>query len=191
MQENEGYPTFAGYTMRSNNRRHFFLIIIGLIILVVAILAGLYVLGSTKQSLPLQPALIARATTTPLPTSSVSAVLKTDLTGVLTPTLGSLKVDAGTNPDRSKLAVVVLNGSGIAGAAREVSDYLKGMGYKIIKVDNADAFTYSNLTVLVKKSKSNYAGLLKKDLQANPVFASVSASVSDDIESEAEVIVGK
>jgi hypothetical protein len=44
---------------------------------------------------------------------------------------------------------------------------------------------------MVKSSKSSYEALLKKDLQANPSFASVSASINNSISTDAEVIVGK
>lgn len=193
MSENEpNYQTFADYTMRPRERLRLVNIFAVLFILLGVIFGGLFIIGSLyKKPKTALPAVIITPTVTPLPTSSVSAVLKPSLTGSISPTTGLFIQDKTTNLDRSKLQVSVLNGSGEKGAARQVSSYLEILGYKIAQVGNADAFTYRNLTIQVKKSKSAYAPLLKKDLQANPAFASVSASISDEISGEAEVIVGK
>lgn len=193
MSENEqDYQAFANYTMRSQERPRIVIIFAGIFIFLAVIFGALFIIGALyKKPKPATPTPIITPTATPLPTSSVSAVLKPSLTGSLSPTAGLSVQDKSTNLDRSKLQVSVLNGSGEKGAAKQVSTYLESLGYKIAQVGNAQVFTYRNLTVQVKRSKSAYAPLLKKDLQANPAFASVSASVSDDISGEAEVIVGK
>lgn len=192
IENGSDYQSFADYTMRSSKRPRPVIFFIVIFILLVVILGGLFLIGAFyKKPETTLPAPKVFPIATPLPTSSVSAVLTPVLTGIISPTGGLYIQDKSTNLDRSKLQLSVLNGSGEKGAAREVSSYLESLGYKISKVGNADAFTYRNLTVQVKKIKSAYASLLKKDLQANPAFASVSASVSDEIASEAEVIVGK
>ncbi|MBU4015909.1 LytR C-terminal domain-containing protein [Patescibacteria group bacterium] len=193
MRENgSGYQTFADYTMRPEERGSKRAFIFIVLFILIAVLGGLFIIGALnkkpKKSLPV---VVNIPTVTPLPTSSVSAVLKPNLTGEIYPTTGLSSQDKLTNLDRSKLSVSVLNGSGEKGAAKQVSSYLESLGYKIVKVDNAEVFSYRNLTVQVKRSKSAYASLLKKDLQSNPAYASVSASVSDEIASDAEVIVGK
>lgn len=211
MTDNQGeYQNFPAYTTRSRNSPRLILVIIGFFILFAVILGGLYFLG-TMQKKPvakLQTPLTV-PTQTPLPTSSVSAVLTVSVSGQISPGIslsgtrlhpttqpvspnsGLSKVDRATNLDRSSLVLAVLNGSGEAGAAKGVSAYLESLGYKIARVGNADVFTYKNFTVIVKRNKSGFAGLLKKDLSANPAYASVSASISDDITGDAEVIVGK
>jgi hypothetical protein len=193
MKENEaGYQAFSSYTMRSSNSPRLVFLFIGFFILVGAILVGLFALGSSqKKTAKILSSPIVAATATPLPTSSASATVTIGLTGTASPTNGLSTYDRATNLDRSKLVIAVLNGSGELGAAKQVSSYLESLGYGIAKVGNADVFTYRNLTIQVKKSKSSYASLLKKDLQANPALASVSASISDDISSDAEVIVGR
>lgn len=193
MKENEpGYQAFADYTMRSGERPRIVIILAGIFVLLAVVFGGLYAIGALyRKPKPATPAPIITPTATPLPTSSVSAVLTPSLTGSLSPTGGLSTKDKSTNLDRSKLQLSVLNGSGEKGAAKGVSTYLEGLGYQIVKVGNAEVFTYRNLTVQVKKSKSGYASLLKKDLESNPSFASVSASVSDDISGDAQVIVGK
>ena len=201
MNENEGaYQSFTPYAKQSNNRGRILYIFAGLILLVIIIVAGLFIIGSTrKRVVKVNRAQIAQATATPLPTSSISAVLKETITAEPTGTSlhptssssGLAKIDSATKLNRADLAIAVLNGSGEKGAAAGVSNYLGGLGYKIARVGNADAYSYLNLTVQVKKSKSGFAGLLKKDLESNSAFASVSASISDDIINDAEVIVGK
>lgn len=196
MSENQtDYQTFADYTMRSAGRPRLVIVLAVIFILLGVIFGSLFIIGALyKKPKTALPAVTIIPTATPLPTSSVSAVLKPNLTVTLSPrpsTAGLSTQDKSTNLDRSKLQVSVLNGSGETGAARQVSSYLESLGYKIARVGNADAFTYLNLTVLVKKNMSAYAPLLKKDLQTNPAFASVSASISDEIAGEAEVIVGK
>lgn len=193
MEENEsGYQMFPSYTMRSANSPRLLLVFVLIFILVIAIFGGLFMFGaSQKKSNVVLPTPTIAPTATPLPTSSTSAVLTPSLTRALSPKVGLSVQDKSTNLDRSKLRVIVLNGSGEKGVARQLSSYLESIGYQIVQVGNADAFTYRNVSVQVKSSKSAYASLLKKDLQTNPAFASVSASISDAISSDAEVIVGK
>lgn len=197
MKENESYQNLPSYTMRTRNASKLVLIFVVLFLLVTVALAGLFFLGYSKSGMGMisfyptsyiTPTVVE--TVTPLPTSSASAMM----VGSVSPSssAGELStVDSKTNLDRGELTVAVLNGSGEAGAAGGVSSYLEDLGYKIGRVGNADVFTYQNLTVVVRKSKSSYAGLIKKDLQANPSFASVSVSVSDDVSADAEVIVGQ
>lgn len=202
MNENEsGYQSFADYTMRSAGHPRPVIFLAGFFILIAVIFGVLFMIGAFyKKPKTAAPVVTIVPTATPLPTSSASAVLTPSLTGALTPrqtrlspTAGLSTQERGTNLDRSKLRVSVFNGSGEKGAAGQVSSYLQSLGYQIASVGNAEAFTYRNLTVLVKKSKSEYAPLLKKDLQAasNAAVASVSASVSDEIAGDAEVIVGR
>ena len=193
-EDSTSFPTYSIYKEKSSGKRRIFLIITVFMIVAASILAGLYLLGSaSKKSAPIPVSPTIAVTATPLPTSSVSAVLTPRLTEAIStsPSAGLAKIDTSSKLDRAELDIVILNGSGVAGAAALVSDYLRDLGYTIVRVGNAESYTYKNLTILVKKNKSGFAGLLKKDLQANPSFASVSASISDDISTGAEVIVGK
>lgn len=190
----ESFPSYPDYTEKTHNGRRIFFILAGFMVLVLIVVAGLYVLGAMhKNSAPEAPVPTAKPkpSATPLPTASVSAVMSGSLTASISPTLGLSKIDTTTKLNRAELSIAVLNGSGEKGAASQVADYLKGLGYKIVSVGNADVYTYKNITVQLKKTKSNFATLLKKDLQDNPALASVSASISDDISNDAEVIVGK
>src|SRR6185369_800473 len=135
----------------------------------VIILVGLYFLGASKKgSIKAAPA----ATPTPTIVQQIPTA---------TPTPGTL--------DRSKLNLVVLNGSGVAGAAKGISSRLGDVGYTVKKVGNAERFDYKGVTILVTKAKKGYGDLLKKDLAGKA--DSITVTVDDTISEDAEVIVGK
>jgi hypothetical protein len=189
---NEDNQLFPAYTTTSTRKSRLFVVFVVILLAVGVILAGLFLLGASTRS-PERTAVVPTlaVTATPLPTSSASAVLQGGLIPTVSPTGELSSVDKATKLNRSELDIAVLNGSGIAGAAKGVSDYLQGLGYRVVRVENADAFTYTNINVIVKKSVSRYADLLRKDLRGKPEFSSVSASVSDEIANEAVVIVGQ
>lgn len=100
-------------------------------------------------------------------------------------------VDSLTGLDRSALSVEVQNGSGVTGAAARGSDILKGFGYKISSVGNANNEDYTNLTIQVKSTKSNFLALLKKDLGFSYTVGSASADLDSSSTADALVIIGK
>lgn len=100
-------------------------------------------------------------------------------------------VDKATGLDRSKLNVVVQNGSGETGVATKGSDYLKGLGYNVSSTGNADNYNYTNVSIQVKSDKSDYLSLLKKDLGFNYTIGSTSADLSTSLSEDALVIIGK
>jgi hypothetical protein len=167
----DSFSEFPSYVERSSPKPKLLLIFVIVLLLIIAALAGLYFLGASKnyrivQSIPNVPTpTITKQSPTPLPTQPVL--------------------------NRSDLTVAIKNGSGTAGAAKGISSTLNGLGYKIGTIGNADKFTYTGITVHVKKSKSNYLDQIKKDIIDSDSTASVSASVDDTITSDAEVIVGK
>jgi hypothetical protein len=194
MKENElGYQNFPAYTTKKTRNKKFVFALAVVFLLGLAGLGGLFVLGDSSRKEEVRMAEPTQSLTAinVLPSSSISAALIAVNTAIPSSTSGPALAGKDIKLDRSKLEVAVLNGSGVTGAAGAVSEYLKDLGYKIVSVDNADAYNYKNLTVFVKASKGNFAGMLKKDLQSNPDFASVSASVSNEITNEAVVIVGK
>ena len=66
---------------------------------------------------------------------------------------------------KSDLTIKVLNGRGAAGTAADASDFLQGLGYTVIDIDNADRFDYALTEVKIKKSKENFISLLTNDLK--------------------------
>lgn len=93
--------------------------------------------------------------------------------------------------EKGKLAIAVLNGSGVGGAARGISATLSKLGYTVKRVGNADGFAYKDITIKIKKSKESYLPTLKKELEADTEVSKVTTEVTDSIPDEAQVIVGK
>ena len=165
-------------------------VIFALAFLVLVVLIGLYVLGasSKKASSPIMPTLQATPTTIPVVTKEVTP--QASVTGKqASPTPKATPTIQSSTLDRSKLEVAVLNGSGVAGAAKSTSAFLTGLGYDVTTTGNAKTYDYKGLTILVTKENSAYLNLLKKDLSQKS--ASISARIDDTIDTDAEVIVGK
>ena len=197
MSESSPFREFPSYIEKSPPKSRKLTIFLSLGIFVILVLTGLYFLGvNTKKeqvSSSASPVASTMPTTPPLPTSAptvqesaVTPSPKVTIKKSPTPTTTS---NSATN--RADLKIAVLNGSGVAGAAKGVSSYLNGLGYTIKSIGNADDYTYKNITVRVNKSKSAYLLLLKKDLEANSSMSTVSASVVETTTADAEVIVGK
>ena len=127
-------------------------------------------------------------TDTPVPSISPTAEIEKP---TVAPTKSVNSVDQSTGLDRSTLSVEVQNGSGEAGAAGKGAEVLKGFGYKITSMGNADNFDYQNATVKVKSTKSNFLALLKKDLGFSYTVGSASADLSSSFSADALVIIGK
>jgi len=93
--------------------------------------------------------------------------------------------------DRSKLSVTVENGSGIEGTAGKAADILKEIGYNVPTIGNAGNYNYKGVTIKVKKEKSNFLDLLKKDLSKNYSINSTSSDLSSDSPTDCLIIIGK
>lgn len=117
------------------------------------------------------------------PTPEVTTTL--DITPTVNP------IDKTTGFNRSKLSIAIQNGSGEVGAASKASEILKSFGYNVVSSANADSFTYENVSINVKKDKSGYLSLLKKDLGITYTIGSTSATLPLDYSSDVIVIIGK
>jgi hypothetical protein len=129
------------------------------------------------------------STDTPIPSSSDTPAPTS--TPTPTPAPSSNPIDNATGLDRSKLNVLIENGSGEVGVASKASDYLKGLGYAVASTGNADNYNYTNVTIQVKNGKSDYLALLKKDLGFNYTIGSTSSDLPDSSTEDALVIIGK
>lgn len=91
---------------------------------------------------------------------------------------------------RSKLKVRVENGGGIKGAASVGSDYLKGLGYDVVSLGNAEEMV--KLTeVKVTAGKREYGQLLLRDLGSKYQVASMAGELTGATEYDALVTVGE
>lgn len=92
--------------------------------------------------------------------------------------------------DKSSAKIRVLNGSGKAGLASAVKDFLEGKGYKVTAVGNADSFDFTKTVIRLKESFMKFQESLVSDLSDKyPVEVSdenLEATGSADI----EIIVG-
>jgi hypothetical protein len=182
LKEGISFQDATSSVENSSQRLHWRIVVSILGGLVVLVLVGLYWLGASSRKSVSSVAVLVTPTAVLLPTeaASPSAVLSASISAVETEGLS-----------RQALSVAILNGSGEKGVAKGVSDALRGLGYRVVSVGNADSYAYRNITVLVKPSQGNYAQLLRGDIMQSLHVASVSASLSDTIAGEAEVIVGK
>lgn len=199
MDENQAPQQF--YTSKSETPRRgsrrliLFFIVLILILLVAAVLVfARRDEGEEEESdLTPTPTVFQIPTDTPTPMVSPTTADITPTRGVTTPTATPRPsvnpIDPVTKLDRSKLTVTVLNGSGESGVAKKMSDLLISLGYNVTSSGNADNYNYTNTSIDVKSSKSEYLNLLKKDISGSYTVGSTSATFTGS--SDARVIVGK
>jgi hypothetical protein len=180
---------------KSPKRSKFIIFFIISIVIIIAIFGGWRFLSSRPQKAtapairpsPTEYQLPKEAPKSPTPEATKTA--KPTASPTSEPTVNP--VDKSTGLDRSKLTVEVQNGSGVVGAAKKAADALKGLGYVISATGNADNYDYTNVTIQVKSSKSNYLSLLQKDLGSSYTVGTASADLTATSSADALVIVGK
>ena len=189
MKAEAPFQDFPAYAEKSTNKKPFVILLVILVVIAAGV-GGLYYLGSNKKS-DSQAAIAP--TKIPTPTEKPTETPTSSPSGSITPTKKLTPTPTGTSGklDRAKLTVAVLNGSGIAGAGRKYSTMLSGLGYNVTSTNNADTFDYTGITVKVKKAKSDYAALLKKDLASTASGSAIKTSIDDTITTDAAVVVGK
>ncbi|MDP2649655.1 MAG: LytR C-terminal domain-containing protein [bacterium] len=126
---------------------------------------------------------------TDTPTQAVSPSPTTEPSVTESPKVSPIDKKTGLN--RGDLSVEVQNGSGEALVASKMSDFLKGLGYHVVSIGNADNFNYENITVEVKLSFSKYLNLLKSDLSSQYTVVTASTELSASSSADALVIIGK
>ena len=199
MKDEVPFQDFPAYERQTRKKPKAFVLLLITALMVASVVGGLFFLGQGKKSdskVSVTPTQSPTSAPTLEPTESASATVTP--TKKVTPASQRGEPTAKPTPkvaqgasSRSDLNVSVLNGSGVAGAGQKIADYLSGLGYVIGSTGNADSFGYEGITVKVKKDKSSYAALLKKDLDSQASGSAVVTSVDDTISADAEVIVGK
>lgn len=92
--------------------------------------------------------------------------------------------------DKKSLSIIVLNGSGVGGAAGKVAAALKAEGYTKVKTGNADAYDFKDLTIRYVSSAKNAVTLMTEDLKDSYTVAETEeASLSGSL--DIEIVVGK
>ncbi|OGG14403.1 hypothetical protein A2875_01230 [Candidatus Gottesmanbacteria bacterium RIFCSPHIGHO2_01_FULL_46_14] len=146
------------------------LIVWALVVIAVAIVTGLGLLVAVRG-----PESVTSMFVTPTPT----------------PTLAPTPTPTPVAPNRADITVEVLNGSGVAGAASKLREFLEGKGYTVGHAGNATTSDYKKTEIHVKKDKEQYLSLLKNDIAEGYTVSSAAADLSDNSSYGAQVIVGK
>lgn len=194
--EDNPFPT-PSLDKPSKKRRRFISLFFAIVFILLLIFLGSKFLGNSKSgeesSIIPTPSEFVIPTDTPIPTTSETPTVtpKPSKAPTSTPKPTSNPVDKATGLDRSKLSVEVQNGSGEAGVAGKGAGILKDLGYNVTSTGNADNFDYSNVTVKVKSSKSDFLSLLKKDLGSDYTIGASSSDLSASSSADALVIIGK
>jgi len=92
--------------------------------------------------------------------------------------------------ERKNLKIRVLNGSGVAGKAGEIKDFLQRLGYQEIETANADSYDYEETKIAIKKTKEDYLEILLIDLEDYAV-SSESSILDEESEFDVEVTIGQ
>jgi len=90
---------------------------------------------------------------------------------------------------RSDFSVKILNGSGIAGAAGKMRDFVSSKGYTIESVGNAENFNHQTTTVQIKNSRKGISSLLTKDLEER-YSINIGSPLSESEQFDILLIVG-
>lgn len=182
MEGNSPFQTQPAYVGKTSNKKRLITVFLVVLVLVIAGLGALYLLGSTaKHPTP--------TTTTPIPTQIIATPTPASSAAQLTVTPSVSPTGPSTKVAISSLAVSVLNGSGTPGVAQKAATALKSAGFSTITTGNANAYTYTGVTVYVKKH-ANLDAVQKAVTSAN-LGGKVTASVDATIPTDVEVIVGK
>lgn len=127
------------------------------------------------------------------PTVAIEPTVDVDITPSVTPKVTVNKTVTPTQVTNKKatLVVEILNGSGIKGAAGKMSTVLVSAGYTVSRTGNADAFTYTGVTINLKKSKAVLLDQLKKDLSAGSYLVTGSTTtLAETSDVDAVIILG-
>lgn len=177
MSDQSPFRTQPAYVEKTSNKKRWVILFFVVLVLIIIGLGALYLLGSSARrpsSLP----------TNPLPTESIATPTPASTSAQLSVTPTATPISAA---DLTSFKVSILNGSGTPGIAQKVATQLKSVGFSNVTTGNASAFTYTGITVYVKKS-SNLQAVQKAILQAEP---NAKVTVDATIPTDVQVIVGK
>lgn len=183
----------------SKKRKRFVFLFFAIVFILLLIYVGSKVLNSNKSSqeaditpTPTEEFIIP--TDIPAPTEELTSTPTQKPTAIPTPkssTSSTSSIDKTTKLDRKDITVIVQNGSGEKGVAGKAADILKNLGYNVTSTTNADNYNYSDITIQVKSSKSDFLPVLKKDLSSDYTIGSSASDLSSSSSADAVVIVGK
>lgn len=189
---------FEGISMQEGNKSSTlkliaFMIVTAIVLGLLIFTAGSFFAGSSEDKNAPSVTILPTSgesdpTETPEPTKVTDDKLTPTSTPRVTAKLSPTVLLSPTIKKTQTLSVQVLNGSGVKGAAAKLSSGLTSAGYTVT-TGNADAFTYTGVTVNIKKSKSQLLDALKKDLSANDYLVTKSTTTHPESSSTDAVII--
>lgn len=88
-----------------------------------------------------------------------------------------------------KIAIEISNGNGVNKMARTVGDYLKGRGFRVTRLTNANYFNYADTKIFYQKEYNDAADHVAEQL---PVFQSKEETENFDLASiKIKILIGK
>ncbi len=92
--------------------------------------------------------------------------------------------------DRAEVRIQVLNGSGIAGKASDVKEFLREQGYEEILTGNASAFDYETTVIQTKEGDETLRDLITDDIASELEGDVEYETLEDDDAADVVIIVG-
>jgi LytR cell envelope-related transcriptional attenuator len=176
----QGQPQYV--TVKTSHKKRWVIIFLVVLLLIIAALGALYMLGSSVNHTP-------KPIANPIPTETLPAT-PTQAPATNSATLSTTPaVTTSPSIDLSVLHISVLNGSGVPGAADKMASALKTAGYTNVTTGNASKFTYTGITVYVKKKE--YLPQVQQNIDSLNSSAKVTTGVDETIPGDVEIIVGK
>lgn len=174
MKDEVSFQDFPSYSERQGGRRKPMVAFFVVLLIIAGVIAGLFFLGRNQN-------VDDESTVAPTETESLSVPTEEPSpTPEPTPDL-----------DRADLSIRVLNGSGVAGAAGDIADILRELGYTVSGTGNADNYDYEGITINISEADEEFLDLLESDLEESATASAVTSSVSASLATGAQVIVGK
>lgn len=185
-QNEEAEMTAEDVGIKTQGQGGVFYLILGIIALVVATSAALYILYNDKgDSSASNSETDAASTSTPLASETASAVVS------LTP---SSTVSAQSNSTVSQFKytneqIRVVNGNGVAGEAAKIKKILEGKGFKVASVANASK-NYTQSIIYYKKGQDALAQALKDAINDQYAATAEEASIATVGQYDAVIALG-
>ncbi|HRN96793.1 MAG TPA: LytR C-terminal domain-containing protein [Candidatus Levybacteria bacterium] len=187
-------PPFQSYASRSTNHtprtpgKALYVVLFLLLILIIGIGTAQFLSSRNNDLKDAAPTAIEFDEPTDIPPSPTPEEIHTTITPTDTDDEPSDSVDKASGLDRADLSVVILNGSGVSGAAGKLSTKLKSLGYDVTSTGNADTSDYESTVIEVSSTKKNFLNLLKKDLGSDYTIGESTSTYTGT--GDARIIIG-
>lgn len=111
---------------------------------------------------------------------AASTVLR-HLDGVGAPEVETGAPDSMPPVSRARIRIEVRNGSGSAGAAERVTEFLRGRGFDVVDFGNADRFDHERTVVVDRIGRPEYAREVAAAFQGLPIESAPDSSLYLDV----------